>query len=90
MALQKCPVCEGKCRRPHCKGTGRRLGGAVARNQWKRRLRDAFRLSQHELPTDTDFILIPRPGTEPTQVAVLASLVKLAKQAARKLGPKPA
>ena len=37
-----------------------------------------------------DFILIPRPGPEPALDAVRASLVKLAAQAARKLGPKPA
>jgi len=32
---------------------GRRLGGAVQRNAFKRLLREAFRLSQHELPTWT-------------------------------------
>jgi hypothetical protein len=32
-----------------------------------------------------DFIVIPRPGPEPTIDAVKESLVKLAKQAARRL-----
>ena len=39
-------------------------------------------------PTGVDLIVIPRIGTEPSQDDVKASLVKLAHQAARKLGPK--
>jgi ribonuclease P protein component len=67
----------------------RKVGGAVVRNRYKRLFREAFRLVQHELPVGVDFIVIPRPGPEPALDAVKASLVKLAKQAARKLTPPP-
>ena len=67
----------------------RKVGCAVVRNRYKRLFREAFRLAQHDLPAGVDLIVIPRSGPEPTQELVTESLVKLAHQAARKLGPPP-
>jgi ribonuclease P protein component len=67
----------------------RKLGPAVRRTALKRLLREAFRLTQHELPDGLDLILIPQRSTAET--AELAdyrrSLVKLAGQLAQRIAP---
>ena len=39
----------------------RRVGRAVLRNRVKRRLREAFRLIQHEIPSGYDVVIVVRP-----------------------------
>jgi len=62
----------------------RKLGNAVVRNRWKRRLREAFRLEQTRLPAGLDLIVIPRATTEPEFASLRRSLVSLAARIARK------
>lgn len=40
---------------------GRRVGGAVARNKVKRRLREAFRRIKVDLAASFDFVIVVRP-----------------------------
>ncbi len=48
-------------------------------------MREAYRLSKDELPPGYDFVLIPRPRDQYTLDAIRPSLVKLARQAVRKI-----
>lgn len=46
---------------------GKKLGPAVKRNEYKRKIREAFRLTQYQLPNGYDYVLIPREATEKKQ-----------------------
>ncbi len=43
----------------------RRIGSAVIRNRWKRRLREAFRVVRASLPGGNDFVVVVRSGEPP-------------------------
>ena len=65
---------------------GRRNGNAVRRNRIRRLLREAFRLSQHDIPSGFDYVLIPRQPGPDSLAEYRVSLLTLAKRAARRAG----
>ncbi|HEX4071614.1 MAG TPA: ribonuclease P protein component [Planctomycetaceae bacterium] len=65
----------------------RKVGNAVVRSAVKRLLREAFRLSQYDLPNGLDLILIPqRRGPEVAGLADFQkSLVELTRRLSRRM-----
>jgi ribonuclease P protein component len=63
----------------------RRHGNSVARHRIRRLLKEAYRLSQHDVPEGLDLILIPRENSGAGLAEYQASLVSLTKRLARRL-----
>ena len=65
----------------------RRIGNAVVRNRWKRRLREAFRRVRGVLPTGYDFVVVVRSGLpEPGAAGLERTAASLETLAARASG----
>ena len=64
---------------------GKKVGSAVRRNRTKRTLREAYRLSQHDLPGPWDYVLIPRVGVAASTEQYRESLMRLSLELQRRL-----
>jgi ribonuclease P protein component len=58
----------------------RRVGNAVVRNRWKRRMREAFRRQRDLIPVGWDLVVRPRRGATLTSAALRKALPQLAKK----------
>lgn len=63
----------------------RKIGNSVVRNAWKRRIREAFRLSRDVLPIGIDFVVRPQKEAALDFHAIARSLPELATRIARKI-----
>lgn len=63
----------------------KKVGSAPVRNRWKRLIREAFRLSQHELPDGLHLVIRPRKGAVPELLRIRSSLNRLVHKLHRKL-----
>ena len=63
---------------------GKKVGPAVIRNRHKRALREAFRLTRHQLPGGYDYVAIPRAIAAPSTRLYARSLIDVCRKVERR------
>ncbi len=63
----------------------KKVGNAVVRNHWKRRIREAFRKQRSQLPVGMDLVVRPKRGAACDYDAIFLSIEKLVARLDRKM-----
>lgn len=63
----------------------KKTGNAVVRNQWKRVIREAFRIQKNRMPAGYDLIVRPKKGAVLDGKSIQNGLPKLATRAVKRL-----
>lgn len=66
----------------------KKTGNAVARNRWKRWIRESFRTQQDAMPEGFDIIVRPKKGASGAWKKIQRSLPKLARKASVRFKPR--
>ncbi|WP_345689679.1 ribonuclease P protein component [Novipirellula caenicola] len=64
----------------------KRTGNAVARNHWKRLIRESFRTQQDRVPDGMNLVVRPKKGATADWAKIQKSIPYLTRKAARRLG----
>ncbi len=64
----------------------KRTGNAVARNHWKRLIRESFRTQQDRVPEGIDIIVRPKKGAKASWPPIQKSIPYLTRKAIKRLG----